>query len=249
MSLSASPEVAALAAPYCLHPTGRPFYVENFISGGATVRGWNFAQSGGGGGGLTLVQALPGAPAPNVYNGNNMARLASTGIASGFSLMDRAIGLPSSKRIGLEANIGIPQDNVATLATFLDAIEFVIEWRDGTNFYRPRIGFFPPSDSIFTSDGVAIPNYLLWSVFSGGKAMFGGTTWMVWNNFKIIADFNTLKIEKAYFNQYEWTPNQTINRLSTINSSFLQFMIQVNDIPTPAGVTAVYIGNVICTFE
>lgn len=235
------------------HPTGKPVFIETWEHG----RAWHYGQSENGTGKYEVVTRPIRWPdstdpyyfprSPQCFNSKSMCRLVTSGIDNGFSRMFwRSAPLPSD-RIGFEINWALmPRTDQYEIMDRFYAI-FLVRYYE-TCRRQISIYFEPFLDRLYFGHA-DVGELLLSNVYT--THYHKSRNYLVWENLKLIVDFDRAVAEKLYYNEREFDLTQygNIGDLAATNNPMLNFRVGVNDRVTGTVQGEVYLGNIIITIE
>lgn len=240
MSISAIPTDPVLANAFCRHPTGRPIFVDTC----QYARSWSFDQTGGGTGALATTTAV--GQVFNAVIGTSYA-FTSSGVNNGVAAITRWMGFPHNLKLGLEVTFGLNLDKI-TIGNNVETVLFSMsKYLDLVKQYNAFIAYNPGERKVTINKFTAEETVLDLT----NKEVGYSTGFVAWQNMKMVADFNTLKWDRLYWNENEIdlsAKNLSLFTNVPVRNNSMNQGISVYDKPI-AVQYVLYIGSIIVTIE
>lgn len=238
-NVSSSPAVEnVLASAFCMHPTGRPFYVDTCQQ----TRGWSLDALGTGAIATTTT-------AGQCFNGVQGLALTSSGVASGYASLIRSTSLLPNMMVGMELNFGW-QLSATNFFARVGGIWFGYRYYSVlARKYYAGIAWYTPANHVVQLNHSTVPVTVVDTTRKETANDFG--VW--WHNAKIVVDMSAKKYEKLYWDDQQvdlraysaeaidWNP-------ASNTSDLLMAFITSVDSATPVQFVT-YFGNIILTME
>ena len=231
------------------HPTGKPYYIENC----ETTRAWLISQTRTGGLGDFRVDCgtrsptgdYSYAPSYKPFNGKSMWMLTSPGVNGATMYLINGMVPPQNLRLGFEIFFAFPYSAIE-LNTRCAFFDFGWALYDGSHVLSCHARYLPLENEvrIYRTTGGREP-----SVLDVTSIQYSTPEWLIWNSAKLIANFETKRYVKLFWNQQEIDlSNHPIYEVASPTSPRLNNLVEIQD-RTPFIQWNMFIGGIILTLE